>query len=345
MDVTYHTLRSPGSFGGVHSLRRYSGRSTRAVTDYLSGQDAYTLHKPRRLRFPRRKTYSKGIADLYQIDLADLSSLSPFNDGVRYLLTCIDVFTKRAWAVPIRRKLARDVSEAFERIIAERKCNMVQSDKGTEFLNSTFQSMLRRHDIKFYTSENEDLKAAVVERFNRTLKTKMFRYFTYKKTRRYVDVLDDLLHSYNHNYHRSIGMAPVDVGPHNEDVVRARLYPPKATTYKWKYGIGDRVRIAMQRQAFRKGYLGDWSEEIFEIASCLPTTPVTYELKDLAGELIKGRFYEPEVQKVTKSDNERFDVDRILKTRKRNGKIQYLVSWKGYPAKFDSWVDEIVSTQ
>jgi len=101
----------------------------------------------------------------------------------------------------------------------------------------------------------------------------------------------------------------------------------------------------MQRQTFRKGYLGDWSEEIFEIASCLSTTPVTYELKDLAGELIKGRFYEPEVQKVTKSDNERFDVDRILKTRKRNGKIQYLVSWKGYPSKFDSWVDEIVSTQ
>jgi len=232
MDATYHTLRSPGSFGGVHNLRRYSGRSAQAVTDYLAGQDAYTLHKPRRLRFPRRKTYSKGIADLYQIDLADLSSLSPFNDGTRYLLTCIDVFTKRAWAVPVRSKFGRVVAEAFERIIAERKCNMVQSDKGTEFLNSTFQSMLRRHGIKFYTSENDDLKAAVVERFNRTLKTKMFRYFTYKKTRRYVDVLDDLLHSYNNTYHRSIGMAPAEVGPHNEDVVRARLYPPKPKSYK-----------------------------------------------------------------------------------------------------------------
>ena len=74
---------------------------------------------------------------------------------------------------------------------------MVQSDQGTEFLNSKFQSMLQRRGIKFYTSENEDLKASVVERFNRTLKTKMYRYFTHAHTRRYLDVFDDLLHSYN----------------------------------------------------------------------------------------------------------------------------------------------------
>jgi len=86
--------------------------------------------------------------------------MSPFNDGMRYLLTCIDVFSKRAWAVPVARKSARDIVEAFENVLADQKCTMVQSDKGTEFLNSSFQSMLKRHDIKFYTSENEDLKAA-----------------------------------------------------------------------------------------------------------------------------------------------------------------------------------------
>jgi len=219
---------------------------------------------------------------------------------------------------------------------------MVQSDKGTEFLNSTFQSMLRRHGIHFYTSENENLKASVVERFNRTLKTKMYRYFTHANTRRYVDVLDDLVHSYN-THHRSIGMAPVEVGPHNENDVRARLYPLKPKSYKWKYRIGDKVRMAMQRQPFRKGYLGDWSEEIFEIASQLPTVPVTYEVKDLTGELIKGRFYEPKLQKILKTDREHFKIDRILKTRKRGGKIEYLMSWKGYPSKFNSWVDEIAS--
>jgi len=343
LDAVYTDPRGPGSFGGVRILKRYGGRSDRETKKFLSGRDAYTLHKPRRIHFPRRKTFSKGIADLYQIDLVDLSSLSTFNDGNRYLLTCIDVFSKRAWAIPVKTKSARDVTDAFEQILSERTCNMVQSDKGTEFLNSTFQGMLRRRGIHFYTSENEDLKASVVERFNRTLKTKMFRYFTHASTRRYVDVLEDLLHSYNNTYHRSIGMAPAQVGPDNEDEVRSRLYPAKPKSYRWKYDVGDKVRIAMQRRPFRKGYLGDWSDEIFEIASRLPTTPVTYELRDLAGDLIKGRFYEPEVQKVIKSDIEYFDVDRILKTRKRGGKIQYLVSWKGYPSKFNSWVDDITT--
>ena len=104
-------------------------------------------------------------------------------------------------------------------------------------------------------------------------------------------------------------MAPSEVNEDNEDVVRARLYPSKPKRFKWKYDVGDRVRIAMQRQPFRKGHLGQWSQEIFEIVTRLPTTPVTYELRDLAGEAIKGRFCEPDIQKVVKSDDERFDID------------------------------------
>jgi len=90
-------------------------------------------------------------------------------------------------------------------------------------------------------------------------------------------------------------MVPSEVNADNEDVVRARLYPLEPKTYRWNYAVGDRVRIGMQRQPFRKGYLGDWSEEIFEISTRLPTVPVTYELRDLLGESIKGRFYEPEI--------------------------------------------------
>ena len=74
-------------------------------------------------------------------------------------------------------------------------------------------------------------------------------------------------------------MTPTEVNVENEDIVRVRLYPPKPKSRKWKYDVGDRVRISMQRQPFRKGYLGDWSEEIFEISNRLPTVPVTYELK------------------------------------------------------------------
>ena len=96
MEAVYTNPRAPGSFGGVDALRRHAHKSRKAVVDYLAGQDAYTLH---RSSFPRRRTYSKGIADLFQIDLAHQSNLSPYNDWYRYLLNCIDVLTKRAWEV------------------------------------------------------------------------------------------------------------------------------------------------------------------------------------------------------------------------------------------------------
>ena len=93
LGAIYTDPRAPGSFSGVRNLQRFGCRSEREVKKFLSARDAYTLHKPRRIRFLRRRTYSKGIADLYQIDLVDVSSLSPFNDGMRYLLSCIDVFS------------------------------------------------------------------------------------------------------------------------------------------------------------------------------------------------------------------------------------------------------------
>ena len=169
----------------------------------------------------------------------------------------------------------------------------------------------------------------------------MYRYFTAKNTRRYVDVLPDLLHSYNNTYHRSIGMSPAEVNRGNEELVRARLYPPKPKSHKWKYDVGDKVRITTRRQTFAKGYLGRWSRKIFEIVARLRTVPVTYRLKDLAGDIIKGKFYEPEIQKVIKDDDEQFDVEKILKTRRRAGKVEYLVKWLGYPNKFNSWTDAL----
>jgi len=160
--------------------------------------------------------------------------------------------------------------------------------------------MLRDRSVKFYTSENDDIEAAVVERFNRTKKSKMWRYFTYAHTRRYLDVLDDLVHSCNNTYHRSIGMKPSEVNSSNEQQVRERLYPLKPKNLKWKFDLQDRVRISMQQQPFQKGFMGNWSEEVFVIVRRHPTNPVTYGIQDLSGEDIKGRFYECELQKVSR---------------------------------------------
>jgi hypothetical protein len=136
-------------------------------------------------------------------------------------------------------------------------------------------------------------------------------------------------------------MTPAEVTSENEELVRQRLYPLKPKTFKYRYNVGDRVRISMHRRPFQKSYLGLWSEEIFVIKSRLPTVPVTYQLNDLAGDDIKGKFYELELQIVSKSDDERFVVERILKTRRRSGRVEYYVKWRGYPSKFNSWTHDV----
>jgi hypothetical protein len=338
MESTYYNPIKSGSYGGVQPLIRYSGQGHSNVKNWLSSQDAYTLHKPVRKVFPRRKTYAKGIHDLFQADLADMQQLSRFNDGYRFILTCVDVFSKRAFAIPLKDKKGSSVAAAFDKIFSEVKPSMIQTDKGTEFLNQQVQDVFRKNNIRFYFSENREIKAACVERLNRTLKTRLFRYFTHHRTNRWIDVLDEFIRSYNESFHRSIGMAPNDVTFDNADIIMKRLYPEKPIP-KWKFMIGDTVRISKYKNIFQKGYLRNWTDELFTVTERYPTHPVTYGLQDLLGEHIKGKFYEQEIQKVIKTDNV-YEVETVIKTRKRGGKLEYYVKWKGYPDKFNSWTSD-----
>jgi hypothetical protein len=338
---SYFDPKHAGSFGGVKSFQRHAaGIKTKDLNTWLQRQDAYTLHKPVRLNFRRRKTFTVGIDDLWQADLVDISKLSSYNDKNKYLLTCIDVFSKYAWVVPLKFKTASCMTKAFESLLKDRNPAHLQTDKGTEFLNKDFQSLLRKHAIRFYTTENSDIKASVVERFNRTLKMKMWKYFTHKNTHRYVDVLSDLVYSYNNTHHRSINMPPSQVTKDHESSIRKRLYGEKKRLTKWRYEVGDKVRISKARIAFKKGYLPSWTDEIFVIVARIPSDPVTYELADLNEQTLKGKFYEEELQRILKEDDV-YKIEKILKSRKRNGKKEYFVKWRGYDDSFNSWTTDI----
>ena len=151
-------------------------------------------------------------------------------------------------------------------------------------------------------------------------------------------MIQDLVHSYNHTYHSGIGMAPTSVNVKNERLVRQKLFHKHPEKPKWLFDTGQRVRIRKRKQAFEKGYIPGWSEEIFIISKKFPTTPVTYAIKDVVDEEIKGRFYEPELHLIIKENNV-YDVEKVIKKRRRNGNIEYYVKWKGYPDKFNSWID------
>jgi transposase InsO family protein len=340
MNTFYYTPALPDSFGSVTGLKRQSAKPKRKVTDFLVRQDAYTLHRDIKRRFPRRKTLSLGIDDLWQSDLVDLSTLARSNDGYRYLLTCIDVFSKYARVAILKTKAAAVVASAFETLLEERKPKHLQTDKGTEFLNITFQQLLADNGIKHYTSENDDIKCAVVERWHRTILAKLYRYFTFKNTTRYIDVIQDIVRSYNDTPHSSIKVAPSEVNEHNESAVRERLFTPiissKGTV---KFKVGDTVRISgVKHRIPTKGYRDKWSEEVFKIVKVHNTKPVTFGLTDYDGEEIKGKFYNQELQRVIK---ETFRIEQVIKTRRRAGKTEYYVKWLGYPEKFNSWVDHI----
>jgi transposase InsO family protein len=331
-----------GSFRGLNSLLRHVNVPNQSAREWLMGEKAYTLHKHSTSKFRRRRTIAKGINELWQADLVDLSLLSNENDSHRYLLTCIDVFSKYARVEPLKNKSGASLTAAFARMLESHQCKLLQTDKGTEFLNSSFQQLLKDRNIRHYTSENDDIKASVVERFNRTLKGVMWRYLSHTSSGRYIDVLQQLVTSYNNTYHRSIKMAPSEVNAQNESVVRKRLYPAQNKTLKWRYKVGQTVRMKQTKRVFKKGYEPSWTEEIFIIASLYPSDPPTYILKDLAGEEIKGKFYEQEIQPVTYKADEAFVVERVLKTRRRGRRTEYYVKWRNYPDKFNSWVDNIV---
>ena len=270
------------------------------------------------------------------MDLCDMSQLKEYNDGNTFLLTIVDVFSKYGFAKPLLNKKGSTVLKAFQEILTDSKRKPVncQTDMGAEFTNRKFKHVLRDMGIHYYVTFSEN-KAAVVERFNRTLKTKMWRYFTHSNSYRYLDVLPDLLKGYNSSPHRGIkGRSPDSITEHNTlDVWIESHAQRRGQRIKFKFQVGNNVRISRDKQLFEKGYMHNWSEEYFIIVERLSRTPPVYRLKDLNDQQLKGVFYEYQLQKV--SPSEIYPISKVLKRRG----TRVLVSWRGWPTPdFDSWI-------
>jgi hypothetical protein len=338
----YNDPKNPGSYSGINTFYKTLKKlnipvSHNSLKKLLSEQDEYLLHKPLRKKFKRNQILSFGINDTWQADLVDLTKLSRHNNGFKYLLTCIDVFSKKAWVQPLKDKTGISITHAFSKIFQEASPKKIQTDKGKEFLNSNFANLLQKQKVHLYQL-NSELKASVVERFNRTIKEKMWRYFTKNNTSKYIDIIQELVSSYNKTYHRSIKMSPLDVSTKNQNKVYENHYGNfNDQVVSFKFQINDRVRVAKYKTLFDKGYTANWSKETFIINKQILRYPPVYELKDLNNEIIEGVFYEYELQKVYKLENV-YQIDKILRKREKNGKKEYFVSWKGYPSKFNTWI-------
>ena len=346
IEKLYTNPSNPGSFSGISGfLRANKNVKKKDLINYLKSSEAYTLHKPKRKNFVRKKVIVPSINHTFQIDLVDVSKIKDENDGHTFLLTCIDCFSKKAWIEKMKSKTAFATVNAFKLILERAKTlpKKIQCDKGSEFFNSLFLKLCKENRIHIYSTFSEN-KACIVERFNRTMREKMQRYFTFVDNNRYIEVLEGLVESYNNSYHRSIKRTPNSVKKDNEPEVFLNLYKynkkeGEKSELKLNFQLGDRVRISKTKNIFDKGYMPNWTFEYFIIKTIIPSLPPTYILKDLLEEELSGSFYETELQKVDQKE-EVFRIEKILQSKTVKKKKFFLIKWLGWPDKFNSWEPE-----
>ena len=329
----YYDPKESTAFTSAENIYREAKNIDKNITrsivqQWFQKQLTATLHKPLRFNFPRNKTIVVSIDDQWQADLCDMSRTAKYNDGTTFILTCIDCFSKYAWLEPLKRKTDDEIVEALKRILKSgRRPKRLQTDKGTEFVNRKVQNLLKQNGIDFFTTNSEQ-KAAIDERFNRTMKGRMYKYFTAKNTYRYIDVMQDLVDGYNNTYHRSIKMKPVNVRVIDQTKIRRHLYGAKEKAKirpkKYKYMVGDLVRISKERLVFGKGYLPNWTEEIFLVYDRNFAKEPQYYVRDYAGEDVKGGIYECELQPV--QDQGEYRIEKVL--RRKNSQRESSTSCK-----------------
>ena len=178
---------------------------------------------------------------------------------------------------------------------------------------------MKEKNIGFYHTFNET-KASIVERFNRTLKQRMYWYFTWKGTLKYLDVLPEIVSAYNNSYHRSIKRTPSSVNKNNENEVWQTLYgnsvmrrPP----YKFKYAFPG------PRNCSKKDIYLTGAKRFFTISKRIPRNPPVYKVKEFDGDELEGTFYKQELQRVeTRGDEEVYKIEKIIKKRKTRKNVQ-----------------------
>jgi hypothetical protein len=336
LQETYFNAQHPASFGGVNKLAKATQIDKVLVQNWLNQQWAYNLHKPAPQKFLRRKYVSRGVDEQWQADLVEMQHYSRVNNGHRYILCVIDIFSRYAYARPLLSKSGPDVAKALASILdsVKTKPKYLQTDKGLEFYNQYVKELLQKHNIQLFSVHSEK-KAAIVERFQRTLQERMYRAFTHQGNYQWLSLLPQLIKSYNHSYHRGIKTEPAKVNKKNETDIWLTQYTDLKTQANPKYKVGDRVRIPKHRSVFTKGYIEKWTDEVFIVHEVnTKYKPALYTLKDDGDQVIQGSFYEQELQLVI---DDVYRIERVLRTRVKNKVKQALVKWKGYTEP--SWIN------
>ena len=341
----YFDPAQPGSYSSFEKFyKTVKGKRTRkALRDFLLKEDAYTLHRYKRTHFKRNQIIVGGLDQQWDADVAFMNDFSSDNDGYKYFVVFIDCFSRYLYTKPLKTKEGKEMIEVMKTVFTNnRKPLKLRTDSGGEFVSQKMNIFLKKENIDHIITSNET-KAALAERVIKTIKKRLYRFFTHNNTHRWIDILSDVTKSYNNTHHRTIKMAPSDVNVDNAAALWLRLYqkPQPLRLPKFKFKEGDHVRIAYLEEKFHRDFDHHFTGEVFTIVEKKLRAQIpVYKLRDFSGELIKGLFYEQEIQKIIFDPEVTFKIEKLVKTRKRKGKTEHLVKWLGWPSKYNSWVTD-----
>lgn len=293
--------------------------------------DEFTAEVMKQVRRPEAyaKVWAAGVDDVWAIDLADMVEVASDNDGMRYIMCIVDVFSRYAWCVPMKNKDAKTSWEAFSSVLrsSESQPKNLWCDEGTEFINRSWTAHLKTLGINRYSTFGGEYKVSIAERFIKTLKHRLWYDFVRDNSRKWTDKLSEVVEDYNNTEHSAIGMSPAEARkPENKEKLIALI--PKPKYERPKYHLNEWVRIHRAKAKFEKGFHPNFSFEIFKIVEIRMSHPVRYYLVDYHGEAIKGAVYENEMVPV--ADDTFFPVEKVLKRRTVKGVAEAQAKLMGY---------------
>jgi len=346
--------KSYAAFAGRHILHQAASepgsRKTKLgledVQTYLTQENAYTQHAPRRDKFPKPFYNMVKMWHLVESDLLETGRVANFNDGVRYLLLAIECTSRKLFVKPLKNKKAETCTQTFRELLDDefsQNPEIVRTDRGSEYKDAGFQKLLKDHNIHHLFASNTE-KAAMCERAGQTLQRRLHRYMTYKNTYRFLPVLQDIVKSINDTPHSSTGVAPNRFS--EADVYQAwernylRHLPliPPARPFQFK--PGDTVRASLIRRGLDKSYRGTFSPQVFTVRARRATRPHSYELSNSAGEPVAGLFYEAELILAKDRPDRAYMIEKVHDRRvnPQTKKKEVLVSWVGWPSSVRDWI-------
>ena len=304
LNLKYYNIKEPSSFQNVEKLyksvkEKFPNVDKKFIKDWLNEQKTFTVHQYAKLNFKRNQINSKYIDHNWHADLVEISHPSK-NNGFKYILMVIDNLSKYGWAEPLKNKTGAVVKKAIMAIMkhSKRKPKIFTTDAGKEFTTHSLKKYLKWRKIKHLIAR-DFAKASVVERWNRTIKEKIHKYLTHKNTKRFINILDDVVDGYNYTIHSRTKFKPIDVNKSNERLAYRNLFKNRTPIENQTFSIGDKVKVFLKRRKFDKGYLANYSKEIFFIHKILYTSPFyKYKVRDKRGSIVRGSYYAKELYKL-----------------------------------------------